>query len=303
MENIFIQVTPEDVLCRMDLFLSQKFSSFSRSYFSSLLEKSLVTLNGKIAKKREIPSVGDSIQFTHALSLPEKAEGEDIPLDILYEDEDLLVINKPQNFVVHPAPGHPNHTLMNALIHRYHQLKDQEKMRYGIVHRLDKDTSGVMLIAKNSRCHELLSRAFKERLIKKTYVALCLGNPKDTKVHNELGRCPTNRKKFTVVEGGKEAISEIKVLSFKHGYSLVQITPHTGRTHQIRVHLSHLGCPIVGDPLYGSSKINKELGCAGQSLHAQSIELLHPITGSPLYFEASIPIEFRNLKKNLHKEF
>lgn len=297
-----VMVSLEDALCRVDLFLSHKFPAYSRSFFSSLIEKGLVSLNGKIVKKREIPAPGDALSFYVEKKAPPETMAQDISLEIIYEDDDILAINKPQNFVVHPAPGHKDGTLVNALIHRNHQLKELQDIRYGLVHRLDKDTSGVMVIAKHLKSHELLSASFKQRLIKKTYLALCIGRPKDGLIHNQLGRCPKNRKKYTVVDEGREAISEIKVLEFKHGFSLVEINPHTGRTHQIRVHLSHLGCPIVGDPLYGSTKVNKEVGFSGQFLHAKSLCLSHPFKKAPLDLEAPIPETFLKIKKTLFKE-
>ena len=297
-----IVVSSEDQPQRLDLFLSSKLSDYSRSHFTQLIEKGLVTINGKEAKKREIPTIGDQIEITYSSAEPHETKGEDISLSILYEDQHLVAINKPQGFVVHPAPGHFEHTLVNALIHRYKELENQNEMRFGLVHRLDKDTSGVILVAKNLKTHELLSKAFKERTIKKTYLALALGNPGNKVVHNHLGRCQKDRKKFAVTSEGKEALSEIKVLSFKQGFSFVEITPHTGRTHQIRVHLAYLGCPIVGDPLYGSQKLNKDLGLKRQLLHAKSLELLHPITNETLRLEAPLPEEFSSWKKSLLKE-
>lgn len=285
---------------RIDTLLSKKFKGHSRTYFQSLLEKGLIISNGLTVKKRERLKIGTVITINFLEKPSQDYAPQNIPLEILYQDEHLIIINKQQGIVVHPAPGHPSNTLINALLFEYQELTSKESIRFGIVHRLDKDTSGVMVIAKNEKVHAALSKLFQSREIKKEYLALCIGHPGNKILHNFLRRDPSDRKKYTVSDVGKEAISEIETLKFHKGYSLVKITPKTGRTHQIRVHLKSLGTPVIGDPIYGSSKNTKELKISsGQFLHAHKLEFIHPMTGENLTFEAPIPERFEQLKKTL----
>jgi 23S rRNA pseudouridine1911/1915/1917 synthase len=295
-----ITVSDQDPLCRIDSFLSLKFPMHSRAYFQYLIENQYIKLNGASIKKREKLLPGDQIEVTFHSKTPLNAAPQEMPLSLLYEDDYFIAINKPKHLVVHPAPGNPDHTLVNGLLYHYKDLKSQDPIRPGIVHRLDKDTSGVLLIAKTSSAHQALSSLFKERLIHKEYLALCLGHPGNKTLHHRLGRDPRQRKKMTLVpEGGKEAITQIETLLFKEGYSWVKITPFTGRTHQIRVHLHSIGCPIVGDPLYGSLRVNQRLGVKTQALHAHILRFKHPFKEIMITLEAPIPEELKELKKRL----
>jgi len=258
-----------------------------------------VKINGLIAKKREVPNIGDLIELTlQEKPLPDLAP-EAMDLDILYEDEAFLAINKPRGLVVHPAPGHPSNTLVNGLLHRYKALQGLDPLRPGIIHRLDKDTSGVLLIAKTTPMLEKLSLAFKERKIHKEYLAICLGNPGIKRVQNHLGRDPHHRQKMAITATGKESLSLVETLLYKQGYSLVKIILHTGRTHQIRVHMQSLGCPVLGDPLYGQARANQSLGIHKQLLHAHLLRFTHPLYGKEVEIQAKPPLDMIEAKKRL----
>lgn len=296
-------VSEEDPLCRVDSFLCLKFPDHSRTYFQYLIDNKHIKVNGLPVKKREMLCIGDTIEILFSSKEPLNASPQDIPLNVIYEDEFLLAINKPRNLVVHPAPGNPSNTLVNGLLYHYKDLDLDDLIRPGIVHRLDKDTSGVLLIAKTQKAHERLSLAFKERQIHKEYLALCLGNAGSRTIHNHLGRDLVHRKKIVVVEGrGKEAISQLETLNFYNGYSFVKILPLTGRTHQIRVHLQSIGCPVLGDPLYGSLKNNQKLNVHMQMLHAHSLKFKHPFKETFMSLEAEIPADMKELKKRLFLE-
>ena len=218
-------------------------------------------------------------------------EPEEIPLDILFEDDHLLVINKPAGMVVHPAPGHPSKTFVNALLYHCKQIKaEKDDLRPGIVHRLDKDTTGILVAAKTKQAHQGLISLFCERTIEKSYLAICCGNPGDRTVSAPIGRHPIDRKKMTVVsEGGKEAVTEITVLSHQGDYCKTHLKLLTGRTHQLRVHLKHIGFPLLGDPVYGSPSTNKKLQLNRQMLHAQELKFIHPILKKKLHLSAPLP--------------
>ena len=295
-----LTVGPDDEICRIDSFLNQKFPGHSRTYFQYLLEKNRVKVNGKEVKKREKLSLKDVVEIDFEDKHGYDTSPQNIPLSILYEDDFLLVINKPQGLVVHPAPGHPTNTLVNALLYRYKELPGGDKLRPGIVHRLDKDTSGVLVIAKTPKAHIDLSKAFKEREVEKQYLAFCLGNPGNKTINQAIGRDKKNRKKFALDPEGKSAVSHIEVVEFKNGCSLVKIKPETGRTHQIRVHLQFTKCPIIGDPLYGSEKANLKLSLKGQYLHAHTLSFFHPFLGKKMVFTAPIPSHFTQLAQKLH---
>ncbi|MCH9631340.1 MAG: Ribosomal large subunit pseudouridine synthase D [Chlamydiia bacterium] len=293
------QASEQDENSRLDLLLKSKFPEYSRSYFQYLIENGHITINGKPAKKRSLLQEGQLVDVNFIAKEILKAKPEDLPLELLYEDEDIIAINKPRNQVVHPAPGHSSKTLVNALLHHFHNLIRLDDLRPGIVHRLDKDTSGVILVAKNQKAHEKLSNAFKDRSMKKTYLALCLGHPKDQIVEGAIGRNPHDRKAMSIQDGGKEAVSKITTLKHKEGYSLVQIEPLTGRTHQIRVHLQSLGCPVLGDPLYGAKKLNDRLNIERQLLHAHKIAFKHPISGVSLEIVAEMPEDMKVFENRL----
>jgi len=223
---------------------------------------------------------------------PEKSklEAENIPLDIIYEDKDILVINKPRGLTVHPGAGNRSGTLVNALLHHCRDLSGIGGVeRPGIVHRLDKDTSGILLVAKNDKAHQVLSAQFKDRTIQKTYLAIVKGNPKKDEgtIAEPIGRHPVNRKKMAVSHKGREAVTHYKVLKRFKEYSLVELKPKTGRTHQLRVHLAHIGHSILGDPVYGKGN--------AQLLHAYKIKFTHPRTEKELEFEAKLPDDMLKL--------
>ncbi len=275
---------------RLDKLLTEHFPEHSRTYFQYLIEEGLVLVNGEQWKKREMPKIGDEVEIFFTLTPEIKLEPENIPLDILYEDEHLLAINKPAGMVVHPAPGHYTKTFVHALLYHCKGLKNEfSDLRPGIVHRLDKDTSGVLLAAKTREAHQKLISLFCKRKIEKKYIAICFNKPIDGLISAPIARHPTKRKKMCIdPEKGKEAISLIKVLDHSEKLSLVEITLITGRTHQIRVHLKHLKCPILGDPVYGA-------GNGPLMLHAHKIIFIHPLTQKVIEIEAPIPFDFQKI--------
>lgn len=298
-DTIFVEKDEESF--RIDKLLCNRFSDKSRTYFQYLLENHLVLLNGKPVKKRVKPKEGDEIEVCFAATEEISLEPEDIPLDILYEDEHLLAINKPKGLVVHPAPGNTSHTFVNALLFHCKQLpQEPDSIRPGIVHRLDKDTTGVLLAAKTLEAHQKLITLFSTRQIEKEYLAICLGKPSEGLFSAPIGRHQYLRKKMTVCEEkGKEALSEFSLLAFEAPLSLIKIRLHTGRTHQIRVHLEHLRCPLLGDEVYGSEKANKSHEVMSPLLHAFQVRFTHPITNKRLVITAPPPASMESfMKKN-----
>lgn len=298
-------VQPEDAGQRIDKLLALHYPSYSRTYFQKLIEDGFVLLNGNPIKKRISPENGDEIEVCFQLVPESSLSAEEIPLDILYEDEHLIAINKPAGMVVHPAPGHPNGTFVNALLAYCRNLAPSiDPLRPGIVHRLDKDTSGILLAAKTAQTHQKLVQNFASRQIEKTYFAICSGRPPNTILNARIGRHPVHRKEMAVLPEaqGKEAISEVRVLAFNEEISLVLIRPHTGRTHQIRVHLKHLGAPVLGDTVYGRKKANEKENTSRQLLHAYKMQFLHPITRSPLSLIAPLPEDMKQCVIRLSKE-
>ena len=287
---------------RLDVFLAAILRR-SRTQVQALLKQGLVHLQPAAAKAQANYRLrpGDTVTVDPGPVVPVRAEptGEAIPLDIIYEDDALLALNKQPGLVVHPAAGHWTGTLVNALVHHCgSQLAGRGgQERLGIVHRLDKDTSGVMLIAKTNEVHERLARAFAERVVMKVYRALCLGvfRRASGECRGAIGRHPVHRKKMTVPkdpERGRTAWTDYRVLKQGKQGAEVECVLHTGRTHQIRVHLSHLGHPIWGDTLYGKRAPVNEFYPARQMLHAARIEIAHPLTGRPLRLEASVPEDY-----------
>lgn len=296
----FFTVSPEEADTRLDKLLSIHFPEHSRTYFQYLIEHGCVLVNGAPLKKREAPKVGNEIEvcflFTPEISL----EAQNIPLEIVFEDEHLIAVNKPAGMVVHPAPGHPKDTFVNALLHHCASLP-QDSIRPGIVHRLDKDTTGILLATKTQQAHVKLVEVFMQRRIEKNYLAICLGTPKEGLIDAPIKRHPVHRKEMAICyEFGKEAKSNCKVLEKNEQLSLVEIQLLTGRTHQIRVHLKHLGTPILGDPIYGSMGANKKFNIQRQLLHAHRLKFIHPITQSPLHFEAQPPKDFAKIAETIH---
>ncbi|HOJ93365.1 MAG TPA: RluA family pseudouridine synthase [Dictyoglomaceae bacterium] len=302
MEKYILQVEG-DVKERVDKYLSEKLF-LSRSQIQKLIDEGHVKVNGEKIKTSYKIKLGDNIEVV--IPPPENTEiiSEDLPLEIVYEDEDLLVVNKPRGMVVHPAVGHFQGTLVNALLYKVKDLSGiGGAIRPGIVHRLDKDTTGLLVVAKNDYAHQHLSEQLKQRTLKRVYWALCEGEiPWDKKrVELSIGRHPVHRKKMAVVSTGKIAITNFEVLERFKGYTLVSASLETGRTHQVRVHLSHMGFPIVGDEIYG--RTDKRFGIKGQLLHAKEISFIHPREGTIMKFTAPLPEDFQRILDTLRKEF
>lgn len=280
----------KDENVRLDKLLTNSFCKKSRNYFQYLIRKQDVLVNGKAIKKRYLLSKGDTVHIRFSLPPQIDLSPENIPLDIVYEDQHLLAINKPSDLVVHPAPGHWSGTVVNAILYHFNLLEElQDPLRPGIVHRLDKDTSGLLLIAKTYEAQKCLIQMFSNREMKKEYLAICIGNPGNTKVEAPIGRHCTQRKKMSVQETGKNATSFFKTFTFNKNLSIVKIILETGRTHQIRVHAKHLNTPILGDSLYGSPQMNKKYQILRQMLHAHKLSFKHPITGDKIDLTAPLP--------------
>ncbi len=285
-------VTSEMLHTRLDRLLTQTFPDHSRTYFQYLIDSGLVLVNGSPVKKRETVDIGDEIEVCFELTPELSLEAENIPLDILYEDDHLIAVNKPAGMVTHPALGHPTGTFVNALLYHCKTLPATENLRPGIVHRLDKDTSGVLIAAKTTPCHQKLVELFSSRQMTKHYLAICLGNPGNRTIEAPIKRHHIRRQEMSVDPSGKPAISICRTLKTIGDLSWVEVQLVTGRTHQIRVHLKHIGTPILGDAVYGRTAANEKYGAKRQLLHAKSLALVHPITGAPLVLEAPIPVEF-----------
>lgn len=280
---------------RLDKLLFQLYPEHSRTYFQFLIEKGAVLINGKPQKKRYQTELGDEISVQFIVPPTLSLTPEEIALNIIYEDEDILAINKPAGMVVHPAPGHPNGTLVNALLH--HCSLSPDELRPGIVHRLDKDTSGVILVAKTTRAHRALIDQFAQRKIEKTYFAITQGIPGHRLIDAPIKRHPIYRQKMCVDLEGRSAKTRIETLQVHKANALVKAHPITGRTHQIRVHLAHLGTPILFDPIYGRVKnpLNRLM------LHAAKIKFLHPISQKILELNAQIPDDMSKFIATLTK--
>lgn len=288
-ESFFI-AQPEDVSTRIDTLLSKKYPQFSRTYFQNLIKDGLVLVNGKPIKKRIQLKAEDHVDIEFSYTDEIKLIPEDIPLNVIYEDSDIIVVNKPAGMVVHPAPGHPTKTFVNALLfHCQLQGFESTDIRPGIVHRLDKLTSGLLIGAKNRQAHAALVSQLANRNVHKRYLAIVIGSPNDQTIAEPVGRDPRNRQKMKVVEEGKMAITHIKNEASSNELSLLRVDIETGRTHQIRTHLKWLGAPILGDPVYGSSFWNNKYDIHRQMLHASDLTFEHPITGETLSLHAPMP--------------
>ena len=304
MEILEFSVDGSENGIRIDRYLSEKNAELSRSYLQKLLKEQGITVNGREVKANYTVQAGDEIR----ISLPDLSEPdilpEDIPLDILYEDEDVMVVNKPKGMVVHPSAGHTSGTLVNAILfHCQGNLSGiNGVMRPGIVHRIDKDTTGALLICKNDVAHRDLAEQLKEHSIKRRYRAIVSGNLKDDEgtVEGPIGRHPVDRKKMAInYKNGKEAITHYKVLERFGNATYIECRLETGRTHQIRVHMTSIGHPLLGDEVYGSGKNPYHL--QGQALHAMVLGFVHPRTGEYLEFTAPLPEYFTNLLEKLRK--
>ena len=278
---------------RVDAFIARRLPEFSRSQAKRLIDAGLVTLDGRAAKPSDKVTAGVRVRVD--VPPPEELSlaPEEIPLTIVYQDADIIVVDKPPGLTVHPAPGHPGGTLVNALLAAAPDLREVSgTLRPGIVHRLDKDTSGLIVVAKNDRALRALQSQLKERRVHKTYLALVEGvpEPREGMIDAPLGRHPKNRKKQAVVAGGREALTKYRVLEvLSRGYSLVEAEPVTGRTHQIRVHLAAIGHPIVGDSVYG--RRSEVIG--RQFLHATRLAFAMPLGGREVEFESPLPEDLR----------
>ena len=300
-----IKVNDENVGKRIDSFIPMVQEDISRSMVQKLIEQKNIKVNGKETKHSYKLKLNDEIEIFVPEAKEINLKAQDIPLNVIYEDNDIIVINKPKGMVVHPANGNPDGTLVNAVMNK---CKDSlsgigGEIRPGIVHRLDKDTSGAIIVAKNDKAHIALSEQLKNHEIKKTYLALVRGIIKENEatINMPIARSKKDRKKMDVDKDGKEAITHFKVLGrYKNKYTLLQINLETGRTHQIRVHLSHIGYPIIGDEVYSNGK--NEWNVSGQCLHAWKLEFIHPITGEKISLEAEIPEYLKNIIKELEEE-
>lgn len=292
-------VDDDDEQVRIDVFLTSKGAAESRSAVRRLLDLALVEVNGTAARPSYRVKAGDEIRVQLPELQPAKALPQEIPLDIVYEDEFLVVVNKPKGMVVHPAPGHADGTLVNALLHRYPVMTGVGGvLRPGIVHRLDKETSGLMVVALTHETHQRLVEALKAREVIRTYVALVHGRVNVDRgiIDAPIGRHPVDRKKMAVVENGKEALTHFWTVKRFHKYTLVRAQLETGRTHQIRVHMAHIGHPVAGDLRYGG---RADLFDHGQALHSQELAFKHPMTNQPLSFTAPPPPGFQRVIDSL----
>lgn len=303
MDKQVIKVDWEDDGKRLDSYISEKFSDFSRTLAQDLIKNGEILVDGKVAK------VSSKVHENQEITLPVEAKkeisenliAEDIPLDVLYEDEDIMVVNKPKDMVVHPAVGNRTGTLVNAILGMSDELSDYNgEFRPGIVHRLDKNTTGALVIAKNNMAHQNISEQIQNRTTKKIYIALVRGLIKEEEgvIDLPIGRHPTDRKKMAVVKDGKNALTNFKVLKRYDGYTLVRIELKTGRTHQIRVHMSYIGHPVVGDDVYSNGKNN--FGVTSQLLHSQILGFNHPRTNEWMEFTAPLPEEFERVLEELN---
>lgn len=288
---------------RLDVVLTSLYPEHSRSYFQKLLKEGRVLLNGKKAKPSSEADADDEVTVDFPEPETLKIEAEDIPLDIVYEDSDVILVNKPKNMVVHPAAGHLNGTMVNALLWHCHDLSGiNGVLRPGIVHRIDKDTTGIVIACKNDAAHQSIAAQLKVHSIHRAYYALVHGNFNEDEgtVDAPIGRHRIDRKKMTVTPDGKEAVTHYRVLERFGNYSFIECRLETGRTHQIRVHMAHIGHPLVGDELYGSGK--SVWHTEGQCLHAWLLGFVHPASGEYMEFTVPLPDYFEKILNDLRQK-
>lgn len=293
-------ITPNLVGIRLDKAIAHK-TDLSRSTVQRLLEQEKILVNGKLAKTSYKTQIKDEITIYQEEPKEAKIEAEEIPLDIVYEDSDILVVNKQKGLVVHPGNGNPNGTLVNAVMaHCKESLSGiGGQIRPGIVHRIDKDTSGLLIIAKNDKAHIQMSEQIKNHEVKKTYIALVRGRMKENKatIDMPIARSDKDRTKMAVSRRGKNAVTHLTVMEKFDDFTLLEVIIETGRTHQIRVHLAQIGYPIVGDYVYSNGK--NPFGVEGQMLHSSKLEFVHPITGKKMELEAPLPEYFQEVLEEL----
>jgi len=300
MESKKFLVCNEDENMRLDIFLSKCFEDKSRSYIQNVIQDKLIEVNGKTKKSNYKIKAGDNIEITIPDPVNLNIQSENISLDILYEDKDVIVVNKPQGMIVHPAPGVYEGTLVNALLNHCNDLSGINGVtRPGIVHRIDKDTSGILVVAKNDNSHNKLAKQLKDHSMTREYIALVEGVIKldEGTVDEPIARHPKEKIKMAVCTNGKRAVTHYKVIKRFKNNTLIKCILETGRTHQIRVHMAYIGHPLVGDPVYGYKKQRFKLN--GQLLHAKKLGFVHPATGKYIEFETEIPDYFKKVIKVL----
>ena len=304
MERTALTAGPEAAGERLDSFLTARLPGLTRSAAARLIETGQVLVDGKPARKSARLAGGETVEVTLPDPEPADALPQDIPLDVVYEDNDVIVVNKPSGLVVHPAPGHPDGTLVNALLHHCGGSLSGVggELRPGIVHRIDRDTSGLIIAAKNDAAHQALAAQLADHTLARTYEAVAAGSFREDggTVDAPIGRCLSDRKKMAVVPNGKRAVTHWEVLERFPGYTYVRCRLETGRTHQIRVHMAHLGHPIYGDTVYGGKK--PVPGLTGQCLHAVGLRFVHPRTGETVELSCPLSGEFQALLEKLRRK-
>ena len=303
MEPILLRASEESKNQRLDAFLASSLDGLTRSQAARLIESGEVAVNGETAGKSYKLAGGEDIAVTLPEPEPVEAVPQDIPLDVVYEDADVIVVNKPSGMVVHPAPGHPDGTLVNALL--YHCAGTLSgiggALRPGIVHRIDRDTSGLIIAAKNDAAHQYLSAQLADHTLARTYECIVVGALREDRgtVDAPIARHPADRKRMAVVAGGREAVTHWEVIARYPGYTHVRCRLETGRTHQIRVHMAYIGHPILGDTVYGAKK--EVAGLTGQCLHAVGLRFLHPRTHEVMELSCPLPEEFTRMLQKIRK--
>ena len=303
MEPILLRASEESKNQRLDAFLASSLDGLTRSQATQLIESGEVAVNGRAVSKSYKLAGGEDIAVTLPEPEPVEAVPQDIPLDVVYEDADVIVVNKPSGMVAHPAPGHPDGTLVNALL--YHCAGTLSgvggALRPGIVHRIDRDTSGLIIAAKNDAAHQYLSAQLADHTLARTYECIVVGKLREDRgtVDAPIARHPTDRKRMAVVAGGREAVTHWEVIARYPGYTHVRCRLETGRTHQIRVHMAYIGHPILGDTVYGAKK--EVPGLTGQCLHAVGLRFLHPRTHEVVELFCPLPEEFTRMLQKIRK--
>ena len=303
MEPIRLRASEESKNQRLDAFLASSLDGLTRSQATRLIESGEVAVDGRAVSKSYKLAGGEDIAVTLPEPEPVEAVPQDIPLDVVYEDADVIVVNKPSGMVVHPAPGHPDGTLVNALL--YHCAGTLSgvggALRPGIVHRIDRDTSGLIIAAKNDAAHQYLSAQLADHTLARTYECIVVGALREDRgtVDAPIARHPTDRKRMAVVAGGREAVTHWEVIARYPGYTHVRCRLETGRTHQIRVHMAYIGHPILGDTVYGAKK--EVPGLTGQCLHAVGLRFLHPRTHEVVELSCPLPDEFTRMLQKIRK--